>query len=448
VPQGKPRRRDIVLKLDQKGIMRQPIRLPLSLFGILTLFFWPAYAGAAAKADEQSLRKIESELQDSRKTKNKLTKQAEKVRRDRNVIRAKLIRTAKQIQVREDRLITSEKRLRKLSASEKSYVQKLHSERTGLSHILGTISRLQRTQTPMLIVGPGTPMENLRASILLASIAPEMERRAEAIRGEIENLHQLRRQIADERHDIDRARQEMEVEKRKLAGLLRRKSSRQANLSAQARHEESRIATLSKSAKDIRDLVDRLHVDRNAQAGRDGVERRLSRLRQPENAALMQPIPSTKPKSPIATPKVASPDNQAKVFASLRGQLPLPARGRIIKTFGESQGYGPAAKGISIQTRPGAQVIVPFDGEVSYAGEFRGYGQLLIIAHGQGYHTLLAGLSRIDVVVGQLLLANEPVGEMGKSGRINPKLYVELRHRGEAINPLPWLALNNGRVKG
>jgi septal ring factor EnvC (AmiA/AmiB activator) len=314
-----------VPRLDQKNLTRRPFLLPLGWLGILALFLWPAYGGAATKADEQSLKKIQSELQDSRKAKKKLTKQAEKVRRDRSAIRAKLIQTAKKIQVREDRLITSEKRLRKLSASEKTFVQKLQSEQTNLSHVLGTISRLQRTQTPMLIVGPGTPIENMRASMLLASIAPEMERRAENIRSEIENLHQLRRQIADERHDIDRARREMEVEKRKLAGLLRRKSSTQANLLAQARHEEGRITALSKSAKNVGDLVNRLHVDRKTQTDRDEIEQRLSSLRQPDDAPLVQPIPSTKPKSLNAASKDTGPDNQAQIFASLRGQLPLPA---------------------------------------------------------------------------------------------------------------------------
>jgi len=86
---------------------------------------------------------------------------------------------------------------------------------------------------------------------------------------------------------------------------------------------------------------------------------------------------------------------------------------------------------------------------VVFAGEFRGYGEILIIQHSEGYHTLLSGLSRIDAVTGQLVLAGEPVGAMGQSeGGNGPELYVELRRNGRPIDPLPWLASQTGKVSG
>ena len=59
-----------------------------------------------------------------------------------------------------------------------------------------------------------------------------------------------------------------------------------------------------------------------------------------------------------------------------------------------------------------------------------------------------SGLSRIHVAVGQLVLANEPIGEMATEKKHNPTLYVELRRNGEAINPLPWMTARNGKVNG
>ena len=93
-------------------------------------------------------------------------------------------------------------------------------------------------------------------------------------------------------------------------------------------------------------------------------------------------------------------------------------------------------------------IAAPFDGRVIYAGQFRTYGRLLIIAHGEGYHTLLAGLGKIDALVGQWVLAGEPVGSMartrlasadGSTAGPSPELYLEIRKAGEPINPLPWL---------
>src|SRR4029079_3198048 len=99
-------------------------------------------------------------------------------------------------------------------------------------------------------------------------------------------------------------------------------------------------------------------------------------------------------------------------FAAARGLLPLPASGRITLRFGDNDGLGAKAQGISIATRPAAQVNSPSDGWVVYAGPFRSYGQLLIINAGGGYHVLLAGMERIDVQLGQFVLAGEPVAMM------------------------------------
>jgi septal ring factor EnvC (AmiA/AmiB activator) len=120
----------------------------------------------------------------------------------------------------------------------------------------------------------------------------------------------------------------------------------------------------------------------------------------------------------------------------------LPAVGTVAGRYGEAAGSGPDAglrtKGITIQTRAGAQVVAPFDGIVAFTGPFRGYGLLLIIEHSEGYHTLLAGLGRIECSVGQRVLAGEPVGAMDDGDK--PALYVELRRDGQPVNPLPWMA--------
>ncbi len=106
---------------------------------------------------------------------------------------------------------------------------------------------------------------------------------------------------------------------------------------------------------------------------------------------------------------------------------------------------GQSSRGIVIETRPQAQVIAPHDGQIVYAGSFLGYGQLLIIEHGEGYHLLLAGLSRIDCVVGQWVLAGEPVGIMG-TGKDSQQLYIELRRQGVPMDPLSWLVPAKDKV--
>ena len=107
----------------------------------------------------------------------------------------------------------------------------------------------------------------------------------------------------------------------------------------------------------------------------------------------------------------------AMPFLDAKGLLPLPAQGRRVLTFGEKTQYGSQSKGLVLETRHGGQVVSPSDGWIVYAGEFRSYGQLLIINAGGGYHILLAGLSQIDVQLGQFVLAGEPVGVMSAAAK-------------------------------
>jgi septal ring factor EnvC (AmiA/AmiB activator) len=154
----------------------------------------------------------------------------------------------------------------------------------------------------------------------------------------------------------------------------------------------------------------------------------------------------------------ASPDRlkPAMPFEAAKGSLRLPAQGRRVKRFGDVDATGGTVKGISLQTRAEARITAPADGWVVYAGEFRSYGQLLIINAGGGYHVLLAGMSRIDVSLGQFVLAGEPIAVMGNSAAPSqgvddssrPVLYVEFRKDGRPIDPDPWWAEASEKVQG
>jgi septal ring factor EnvC (AmiA/AmiB activator) len=183
----------------------------------------------------------------------------------------------------------------------------------------------------------------------------------------------------------------------------------------------------------------------------------------PAKVAILTPPPAPKQALIELAPSGASliPGNAGRIkpaipFASARGKLPLPAQGRRALAFGDRTQYGGQSKGMVIETRYAAQITSPCDGWVVYAGEFRSYGQLLIINAGGGYHVLLAGLSQIDVRSGQFVLAAEPVGTMSggqkntpSSAQISgPVLYVEFRKDGRPIDPDPWWASGQQKVQG
>ena len=124
--------------------------------------------------------------------------------------------------------------------------------------------------------------------------------------------------------------------------------------------------------------------------------------------------------------------------------------GVVLAAFDQRNRLGETSRGQSIATRSGSRVVSPSDGWVIYAGPFRSYGQLLIVNAGDGFHVVMSGMERIDAVLGQFVLAGEPVGVMGSTrlasnanvdvGTGRPVLYVEFRKDGVPVDPEPWWA--------
>lgn len=132
-------------------------------------------------------------------------------------------------------------------------------------------------------------------------------------------------------------------------------------------------------------------------------------------------------------------------FGALRGKLPQPTRGIIEVAFGKvvNPRFNTVTvqKGLDIRAATGTPVVAVADGTVVYAGSLRGYGNLLIVDHGDGYHTLMAHLSAIALELGAAVASGDVVGEVGDTGSLKGSyLYFEVRKSGQAVDPGPWLA--------
>lgn len=134
--------------------------------------------------------------------------------------------------------------------------------------------------------------------------------------------------------------------------------------------------------------------------------------------------------SPKQTARLAAlpgPDFPAAAAAPHARAYRLPAAGKVVVGVGERAGVGLRARGLTLATAPGAAVAAPARGWVAYAGPFRGYGDIVILDHGHGWTTVLAGLELVTAASGGLVQAGAPIGHMGKD---DPRLTVELRHNG------------------
>jgi len=96
------------------------------------------------------------------------------------------------------------------------------------------------------------------------------------------------------------------------------------------------------------------------------------------------------------------------------------------------------AKGLTLETRPGAQVVAPTRGRIAYAAEYRGFGKIVIIDHGQGWTSLITNLAALDVKVGDPVAQGSPLGRADTGRR--PTVTVELRRNGRPVDITPLVS--------
>jgi septal ring factor EnvC (AmiA/AmiB activator) len=150
----------------------------------------------------------------------------------------------------------------------------------------------------------------------------------------------------------------------------------------------------------------------------------------------------------LATVVAALPPERAESthFADNRGRLPRPAAGAIEVGFGEilNSRFNTVTlhKGLDIRAAEGASVLSVHQGLVVHAGWFSGYGNLLIVDHGDGYYSLFAHLASLGVAVGDWVTTGQQLGKVGQTGSLKGSyLYFEIRHHGEALDPSMWVKM-------
>ena len=143
-------------------------------------------------------------------------------------------------------------------------------------------------------------------------------------------------------------------------------------------------------------------------------------------------------------------DNYAAAgFSKLKGKLPWPASGKVAVRYGsqkDPQFDTPVFRnGIHIRTDSNADARSVHSGKVIFAEWFKGFGQLVIVNHGSGYHSLYGNLSEIFSHVGDIIKDNQVIGKVGTSGILNaPGLYFEIRYKGKPLDPTQWLKSKRG----
>ncbi|MGQ3672397.1 murein hydrolase activator EnvC family protein [Xanthobacter sp. TB0136] len=410
----------------------------------------PPRPPARALVEGVDTEALKADLAREAELRTRLLAEVEEAKGDRAKLNKLLIESTTRARTIEQQLSVVEARLQPLDGAATELTASLAQRREVLGEVLAALLRMGRNPPPAMLMRPDDALDSVRSAILMGALLPEMRVEAETLAADLSELVRVRTELAKARETLTSLRAALVEDQARIATLVKERQRLQVAQNPVSPDDRTRAAAVARNAGEVDTLVNRLEAEVAPAARAAGAAQAAEATRPPDEASRAAGLAALNDPGRIAP---------AMAFANARGLLPLPVAGKRLKNFGADDGVGGQEKGITIATRPGAQVSAPADGWVVYSGPFRSYGQLLIINAGGGYHILLAGMERIEVELGQFVLAGEPVGVMGGAARSGtspsgaasgqPHLYVEFRKDGNSIDPAPWWAVTDSRkVRG
>lgn len=234
--------------------------------------------------------------------------------------------------------------------------------------------------------------------------------------------------------------QEYRVTSEKLADRKGREEARQrelAGLFADAKREQAEVDL---EAAKRRALLARVRDERAYHERMVGELTEASRRLE----AFIRELGAKQRKLAKAPPPRPGVEPPGIGFGTLRGRLPWPTQGRIVTAFGAQVhprfGTRTFRNGVDIEAAEGKDVAAVYAGHVIYTGWFKGYGNLVILDHGNEYYTLYAHIAEIEAKEGDDVRQGQRIGTVGDTGSLaGPRLYFEVRYQGKPQDPVEWL---------
>jgi septal ring factor EnvC (AmiA/AmiB activator) len=260
------------------------------------------------------------------------------------------------------------------------------------------------------VAQPGSIDDMVHVRAALATVTPAIERRTSGLRATLDRTRALRASAALAAKSLADGRAALDAQQLALARLEMTHRSRSRDLNRAALAASDRALAMGEAAEDAADRIDTIGDARATAAA-------LGDL----------PDPTPRPDSGSGLALDGWPADDAPYR--------LPVGGRVLTGLGEVSDAGVRSRGLTLATMPGAPVVAPAAGRVAYARRFGDFGVVVILDHGDGWTTLVAGLGSTTVARGVDVAQGAPIGLAGSDGEVT----VELRRRGRPVDMVPLL---------
>lgn len=340
-----------------------------------------AIFGTSCFGDNKELDKIQSQIKETELQHKKIEQQLETSIKDVEKTKKQLVKAADRVSDLEEQRGELSKRIAELDKQRDKINAELSQSKNGI--IDATSSMLFIASNPNF--DAQTMHDYVLTSVILSSAADQFNNKIMDATKKLKELEVIHDKRTIEKEKLDRSAKKYTNEKKELDKLLKTRSAQNEKLKNQQIAIQDKLKKLSVAAKNISELS----------AG------------------------------------VGSSEMSGNAKFSKR-KLNIPVRGKLVVRYGEKTALGLKSDGWRIHTRGEALVMAPADGVVKFADSFRGFGKVIIMSHKNGYNTVMTNMGSIDALVGQEVLAGEPIGRMNSN---KPEMYLEVRRGKNSIDP-------------
>lgn len=397
----------------------------------------------------RELQELSRSMQLSQEKSENLQQSISAIAKTSESLKSALIESASRRKDLERKMAEGERKLADFGIREDRIRHSFKERRAVLAEVLAALQRMGRNPPPALLVSPDDALASVRTAILLGAVVPGVRKETDRLAADLQELMRLRDEGQKEMTNLVATMQSRQEEERRMDLLLVENDRLSKQNAEELDAERRRSEQLAERASTMEGLIASLEseissVREAAEAARAEEDKRRQQTEEQKQKARELALSTLPDKNRIAP---------AYPFSELKQKLELPVAGDVLRQFGDPDGTGHPARGMVIAASAGALVTAPADAWVVFAGEFRSYGQMVILNTGDGYHVVLSGMDRISTSQGKFVLSGEPLAVMGEKRVASatglaletdrPTLYIEFRKDGKPVDSRPWWTGND-----
>ena len=292
-----------------------------------------------------------------------------------------------------------------------------------------------------LILNGADPNQSARDLRYLTHLSRAQHAMIESMRQDLVRLAELQQAKAHKTSELEQLQASREAEHQKLLADKREREQVMNKLSSQIQQQRREISSLKRDERSLTQLVERLNRIMEQQAARAAARARAAELQAQKSRKNEKSETGSSRRAVAVNTETPVAFRSDKPFSGLKGSLRLPVAGELMNRFGAPrEGGGVSWKGLFIRATQGSAVKAIAAGQVVFAEWLRGFGNLVIVDHGEGYMSLYSNNESLYKQVGERVQPGDAIAAVGNSGgQSETGLYFEMRHQSRPVNPLLWV---------